>query len=528
MRLTLGATIVLMGVLALLLALATGEIYRHEAVENQRDALVEMVQLSATSQMRQLEEHARDLGLALQSEPAFRQAFARRGTALARELQTQFRQYFVTANVIQLEQLLVYDSELHPLAAATASTVEARPAAAGCPDLIMRARARIGTDRVRPLSSMCAHDAPPRFAVLVPVGSLVPTGYLEVITNPTPMLERITSKLGVPVRIRDAQDRNLKSSHDWPPPEDMYSALVAEYALKAIGGETVLKVAVMRDIGPLQDKLRDTRYFVMGLTLAATLIGALVALVILEKTTLRPLNILTQHLRRVTHDKDHLAEPVKAEGLAEIRELADDFNLMARELDRLYGSLEHMAFTDPLTKLANRTRFRNTLEESARQHARVRRPFALLLMDLDRFKAVNDTHGHQIGDLLLQEVSQRLKGVLRGSDTVARLDSETILELDTKLVARLGGDEFAAVLPRVYSMEDATRVAHKLLLSMQEPFAIRDHNVSVGLSIGIALYPLHGNDVDALMQRADAAMYYAKHNQTGLAFPDTMQQTPLL
>jgi predicted signal transduction protein with EAL and GGDEF domain len=63
---------------------------------------------------------------------------------------------------------------------------------------------------------------------------------------------------------------------------------------------------------------------------------------------------------------------------------------------------------------------------------------------------------------------------------------------------------------------------------MQEPFAIRDHNVSVGLSIGIALYPLHGNDVDALMQRADAAMYYAKHNQTGLAFPDTMQQTPLL
>jgi GGDEF domain-containing protein len=230
----------------------------------------------------------------------------------------------------------------------------------------------------------------------------------------------------------------------------------------------------------------------------------------------------------VTRDKDHLAEPVEAGGLTEIRELGEDFNQMARELDRLYDSLEHMAFTDPLTNLPNRARFRDTLEEAAAQHARLRRPFALFLMDLDRFKEVNDSLGHQIGDLLLQEVSLRLRSVLRGSDTITRLDNETIQELDNKLVARLGGDEFAAILPRVNSVENATSVAHKLLISMQEPFVIRDHPISIGISIGIALYPQHGEDIDTLMQRADAAMYFAKNSQTGLAFPENMRQASLI
>jgi GGDEF domain-containing protein len=528
MRFTLGATIVLMGVLALLLALATGEIYRHQAVENQRVALAELVQLGVTAQLNELEERARDLGLALQSEPGFRQAFAHGGETLARELQNQFRQYFVTANVIQLQQLLAYDRNLQRQAAATATATDIRSDTPGCPELVMRARARLGTERVRILHGLCTHGDEPRYSVLVPIGGLNPNGYLEIVANPAPALGRLAAKLGVPVRVRDAQDRNLETTSSWPSPAAMTHALVAEHTLMASDDRPVLKVAIMRDIAPLQEKLRATRFQVMGLTLAATLIGTLVALMILERTALRPLNVLAQHLRRVARDKDHLAEPVAVGGIAEIRELAADFNQMARELDRLYGSLEHLAFTDPLTNLPNRARFRDSLEASAREHARVRRPFALFLMDLDRFKQVNDTYGHQTGDLLLQEVSLRLKSVLRGSDTVARVDNAALQELDTKMVARLGGDEFAAILPRVYGVDDATRVAHKLLLSMQDPFTIRGHVLSVGISIGIALYPLHGEDIDTLMQRADAAMYHAKNNQTGLAFPDSMQQVSLL
>ncbi len=206
----------------------------------------------------------------------------------------------------------------------------------------------------------------------------------------------------------------------------MQNTLVAEHVLTTANGEPVLKVAVMRDLKLLQQGLAKTRWLVMVLAIAITLLGVIIAFYILEKSALQPLNNLARQLRRVSNDKDHLREQVQTGGIAEIRELGEDFNQMARELDRLYGSLEHLAFTDPLTNLPNRARFHDSLEESVRQYTLAHQPFALLLTDLDRFKAVNDTLGHQVGDLLLQEVSTRLRGVLRESDTVARLDNETI------------------------------------------------------------------------------------------------------
>lgn len=528
MRSTLSATILLMGVLALAMALTTGEIYRREAVDSQQTALAELLQLSADAQLRELTERTRDLGLAIQSEPSFGPAFAAGGTVLARELQKQRRQYRLTADRIRVRELIAWDRANRALAAADATTARADPKTPECPELIRIAQSRREPDRTGVYHALCVYDRQPRLAVLVPIGTKGAAGYLEIVVDPTPSLLSITTRMGLPVRLRDAAEQRIGASPDWPPPNEMANALVAEYTLTMPDGTPALRVAAMRDIGPLRNALERTRYLVTGLAVAATVLAVLVALWVLDRTALRPLNTLAQHLRRVGRDKDHLAEPVAISGIAEVRDLAEDFNHMARELDRLYGSLEHLAFTDPLTNLPNRARFRDTLEESARQHSSVRRPFALFLMDLDRFKNVNDTYGHQVGDLLLQEVSARLRGTLRGSDTVARLDNETIQELDTKMVARLGGDEFAAILPRVYSMDDATSVAHKLLISMQEPFDIRGHMLSVGISIGIALYPQHGEDIDTLMHRADAAMYHAKNNQTGLAFPEQMQQAPLL
>ena len=537
MRFTLGATIVLMGVLGLVLALATGELYRQQTFDFQREALKELVQVSVNAQLRELEDRARTLGLSLQAEPGFRRALAggNRDT-IALELENQFRQYAIAAKVIKLDRLVAYDNGLRVLGAAgvggkAAPVFAALPpsmALAGCPLLIERARKRTGAERVQTPATLCIQDNQVRYSVLVPVGGPAPAGYLEVVADPTPRLVRIESRLGFPMRIRDGRDRRIFASETWPPPDAMRDALVAEYVMSTAAGVPVIKVAVMRDVAPLQVGLGKTRWLVFSLAVAATLLGVVLAFYILEKTTLQPLNILTQHLRRVGGNKDHLGEPVAPGGLAEIRELAEDFNQMARELDRLYGSLEYMAFTDPLTNLPNRTRFRDSLEESVRQYTLARQPFALFLMDLDRFKNVNDSFGHQVGDLLLQEVGARLRGVLRESDTVARLASDAIAGLDDKMVARLGGDEFAAILPRLSSIDDASAVARKLLLSMQEPFPIRGHTVSIGVSIGIALYPQHGEDIDTLMQRADAAMYYAKNNQCGLAFPDNMKQTEMI
>ena len=123
MRFTLGATIALMGVLGLALALTTGEIYRHQTLESQRLALEELVQITTSEQLHDLEERARDLGLALQSEPGFRRALANgKRDVLIHQLRNQFRQYFVTASIIKLEKLVVYDTRYRPLGTANAGT----------------------------------------------------------------------------------------------------------------------------------------------------------------------------------------------------------------------------------------------------------------------------------------------------------------------------------------------------------------------------------------------------------------------
>lgn len=528
MRFTLAATLAVMGGLALLLALTTGEIYRHQALANQRDVQAELAQIAAREQLHELEARARDLGLALQSDPAYRRAVVDNDrTRLTTELRNQFRQHFVTAHVIPLLKLETYNRDLQSLASATAADASTAPEP-GCPALIAAARQRTGHARVKIQTALCLSDNQPRFAVLVPVGGLQPTGYLEVVADPVPALANIDKRFGYSVRMRTPSGSRLYASETWPPPDAMHDTLVAEHMLMSGHNEPVLAIALLRDVGPLMEQFHRTRYLVMTLALAATALVVLLALIVLERTTLRPLSALTAQLRRIGHDRNRLDETVQAGGIAEIRELAQEFNKMANELGRLYGSLEHLAFTDPLTNLPNRARFHDSLEESTRRHARKQTPFALLLMDLDRFKSVNDTHGHQAGDLLLQEVSNRLRGVLRESDTITRLVDQPPNGLEEKVVARLGGDEFAAILPGVTSQGTAASIARKLLSAMQLPFNIRGHTISIGMSIGIALYPQHGEDIDALMQRADAAMYSAKNNQTGLAFANTMQQEVLL
>ena len=298
---------------------------------------------------------------------------------------------------------------------------------------------------------------------------------------------------------------------------------VASYQIKNSAGLPVLTVSVMRDVKTLQNKLHNTRFHVIGIAVLVTLLGVALALITLQITALRPLNALTQQLRRVQKNKAHLGDPVLAGGIAEIHLLSTEFNRMSAELHLLYHTLEHMAFTDPLTHLPNRVRFHDSLEEFTRFNSHTNRPFALLLMDLDRFKAVNDALGHQVGDNLLMEVSARLRSVLRESDVITRLDGEAISQLENKMVARLGGDEFAAVLPSVKNLEDAARVARKLLLAMEEPFYIEGHRLSVGMSIGIAMHPEHGIDTDTLMRRADAAMYEAKNRQLGFCIHDPSQ-----
>lgn len=156
--------------------------------------------------------------------------------------------------------------------------------------------------------------------------------------------------------------------------------------------------------------------------------------------------------------------------------------------------LQHMATHDALTGLSNRLLFRERLKEAFSRASRTGSQVAVLLLDLDRFKAINDTLGHMRADELLQAVAGRLHGCLREHDTVARL----------------GGDEFTVLLPELETSEHAAVVAGKILTSLSDPFDIAGQSVTTTASIGISIYPHDGIDIDDILQRADAAMYQSK------------------
>ena len=160
-----------------------------------------------------------------------------------------------------------------------------------------------------------------------------------------------------------------------------------------------------------------------------------------------------------------------------------------------------MAQHDPLTGLANRARFGDVLEQAARRTARYGEGVGLLMVDLDRFKLINDSKGHPFGDRLLREVAKRLIATVRDSD----------------LVARLGGDEFAVVQVGAAETGEAARLADRIIEALSEPFRIEGAEVVIGASVGIALAPRDGSTVQQLMQRADLALYRAKEDGRGVA-----------
>lgn len=167
------------------------------------------------------------------------------------------------------------------------------------------------------------------------------------------------------------------------------------------------------------------------------------------------------------------------------------------------AAIEHQALHDSLTDLPNRTLLADRLKQAVLRSQRNQGQFGLLLMDLDHFKEVNDTLGHHYGDIILQHVARRVREALRESDTIARL----------------GGDEFAVLLT-TSDREHAIQVAEKLLKSLDRPFIIEGQSLHVGASIGIAMFPEHGEDEVTLMRLADVAMYVAKRTTRGYALYD--------
>jgi diguanylate cyclase (GGDEF)-like protein len=189
----------------------------------------------------------------------------------------------------------------------------------------------------------------------------------------------------------------------------------------------------------------------------------------------------------------------------EVRERGLVDHQLAASIEQEEGA-RYAAVHDVLTGLPNRTLFHDRLEHGIAQAKRHGRTLAVMFVDLDKFKSINDTYGHAAGDIVLQTTARRLKDNTRGDDTVSRH----------------GGDEFLYLLTEVHDEKDMAMIAEKIIRAIQVPcnVSIRDHKISlsIGACIGISIFPKNGATANTLIKRADEAMYRAKQSKSGYAF----------
>src|SRR5476649_2599482 len=220
----------------------------------------------------------------------------------------------------------------------------------------------------------------------------------------------------------------------------------------------------------------------------------------------------TQHIASIdytlTHEETtrHFEARLVSTGADEVLGLVRDIS----ERKRTEEQIRRLAYCDSLTGIPNRQAFLETLEAELVRSRKANKKFAVLFMDLDAFKRINDTLGHDVGDHLLQAVSERLHDTIRPSDLVSRAAGQAKTEPGNNL-ARLGGDEFTILIPDLERVENALNVAQRVKEAMRRPFLIDDNEIFVTASIGISLYPEDGEDCNSLLKYADTAMYHAKN-----------------
>lgn len=269
----------------------------------------------------------------------------------------------------------------------------------------------------------------------------------------------------------------------------------------------VLQLSLERALAPWERLYREWA----GLSVAATLV-MLLASVWMGRTIAAPVTRLAEFAHRV-EDGDYAAPP-PAQRDDEIGRLADAFGLMTEAIASREARITELAYRDALTGLPNRVHFIAGLERCLQIAGAAGHTLAVLTLDVDRFKLINDTLGHAFGDLVLEEVGKRLLGA-----GVRQRDVGEQLRMVGNGVARLGGDEFAVLVPDADAWA-ARVVADRIATALEQPMSLQGQLVDVRASIGIALYPEHGSAAGDLMRCADVAMYKAKHAHTGVSVYD--------
>lgn len=257
-----------------------------------------------------------------------------------------------------------------------------------------------------------------------------------------------------------------------------------------------IEAGVKKSLIDLSTVAKNTSYLLMFLV-AAGIVVLIAMIYFINNSILKPLRLISAAMRNEAQDGRYF-KPLLIKGTSlETENLIDAFSIMQLQVHSRKSDLEYQTLHDNLTNLPNRLLLFDRLQQTISQAKRNKGSLALIMMDLDHFKEINDTLGHQTGDVLLQEVSSRLVNALRQVDTVARL----------------GGDEFAVLIPDC-DEEQAKKVAMKIRECMLPVMHINERSLYIHGSLGIAVYPEHGMDSETLLKNSDISMYVSKRNSS--------------
>ena len=474
--------------------------FRDAALDSQVKSLSQVVEVASREALAEMRQQMVTAAHAVQARPELRSGLRRAldgdRKALQDALDEPFLKGFVGAGRIDLVKLRAFGRDFTPIARSRQGIDDLGPELPG--PLSQTVRGRTGVDRIKAAGGLWQHDNRPLYSVIVPIGELKPVGYLELVTDPLFNLSGVAEMVQMPLVIEDSAETALFQSPDYgrdviPAGDDF---VPAAHTLADANGAPAYRMVAYEDVAELYADMHDTQVTVTFWFSLLTLIVLGSALWLLGRFVVHPIQSLARDMERCRGGD--LCVPVGQPGLKELNVLASSFREMTGELKRRTDELEQLSFQDSLTGVANRRHFEHALAREWKRASRTANPLSLLLLDIDHFKAYNDSLGHPAGDDCLQQVARSLqKAVSRPGD----------------LIARYGGEEFGIILPKT-SRAGAESVAERVQQTVAE---LRiDHPESptapiLTVSIGVAsAVPTSDGDPAGLIAAADEALYAAK------------------
>lgn len=341
LRVALTLTVLAMGFITLGLAMYTGQTYQSITLNSQKQAVTDHIERDTEEVLEELDENLKNLGLSLQHEPYFRKIFSKRqNKKLLLEVNAHFNQYFVTAGIVDLEKIYVYDINFNLITQST-EIPENNFSDIICPDIINKAKPRTAADRLVTLNQLCKHNDRAFFTSLVPIGGLMPKGYLQIVANPVHDLKNLERMLATPIRLSLPNSEIIYQSKNWPNENQIEHVLSSHYKLHTDNDQYIFTISAATSLTGLNTKLDETRNFLIFVSLLITLTMMLLSFIALKKTTLKPIKNILRQLSEIHTDKNKLGQDIQISGAIELKELAIGFNDLTSELQLVYQEISN-------------------------------------------------------------------------------------------------------------------------------------------------------------------------------------------